>query len=231
MRLFHALILLLYSSLAAAGSTNAGDIKKAAQQFLEAYAQEQRARDREVEYTVGSLDSRLQLAACGKALAFEFVSEPEKSVRNTLLVSCSGDRPWRLFLNAEIEISSEAFVAATPLSRGARITEAMLRRENVIINQARGGVFHKLDGLLGMEIRRPLREGTLLSPSVLTAPETVARGDFVKIQAQSGPITIETRGTAIASGMVGDQILVENARSGRQVRGVIVGPGHVRVVM
>lgn len=232
MRIFPALIL-LFSSLtaAAAEATTAVDIEAAAEQFLTSFAGLQQAQGREVSYSVGSLDPRLQLAPCEDPLAFEFVSEPQKSVRNTLLVSCSGNRPWRLFLNAEIEITSEAFVAATPLSRGARVTEAMLRRENVVINQARGGVFHELDGLLGMEVRRPLREGTLMSPSVLTTPETVARGDAVKIQAQSGPIVIETRGTAIAGGRIGEQITVENARSGRQVRGVIIAPGHVRVVM
>lgn len=236
MRSFRILIILLSALGAvlpakAANTPTVEHIREAARQYLDAFVSAQKSRQREVSYSLGSLDPRLQLADCGNGLEVEFVSDPEKSVRNTLLVSCSGDRPWRLFLNASIEISADAYVAATPLARGSRITAAMLRREKVIINQSRSSVYHDLAGLIGMEVRRPVREGTLLSPTVLTKPAAVARGDAVKIEAKSGPIVIETQGTALTDGKIGEQIAVENSRSGREIRGVIIGPGHVRVVM
>lgn len=235
MRIFNVLInvamllpCVLWANTAIA--TTAAEIQSAARLFLDDFAGTQQGLDRNVEYTLGNLDPRLQLADCNDSLNFEFVSDPEKNVRNTLLVSCTGDRPWRLFLNTGIEIFANSYVAAMPLSRGARITETMLREEKVVINQARGGAFYSLEGLVGMEMRRSVREGTLMSPSLLTAPEAIARGDFVKIEAKSGPVVIETRGTAVTAGRIGEQISVENARSGREVRGVIIAPGHVREV-
>lgn len=224
-----ALVCALWATFATA--TTVADIHSAARVFLDDFASRQKSRGRDANYTIGNLDPRLRLAECSESLTVEFVSDPEKNVRNTLLVSCVGSRPWRLFLNAEIEIFANSYVAAMPLSRGARVTEAMLREEKVIINQTRGGAFYSLEGLTGMEIRRPVREGTLLTPSLLTAPEAIARGDFVKIEAKSGPIVIETTGTAVTAGKIGEQISVENARSGREVRGVIIAPGHVRVIM
>jgi flagella basal body P-ring formation protein FlgA len=169
MRIFSFLIVLLGAlgdivPARADNTTTAAEIDQAARAYLNLFVSSQERRDRVVDYTLGGLDPRLQLAECDDALSFEFVSEPEKSIRNTLLVSCTGDRPWRLFLNVEIEISSDAYVAATPLSRGTRITEAMLRQEKVVINQSRAGVYHDLEGLVGMETRRPVRKERCCPP-------------------------------------------------------------------
>lgn len=236
MRVF-SLLLVLLNSLAWASPAKAvntltvTDIEAAARQYLDAFASTEAQAGRALEYTLGGLDPRLQLAECTDDLAVEFISDPQKNTRNTLQVSCAGDRPWRLFLNAEVSIFADTYVAATPLGRGVRITEAMVRQEKVVINKSRSGVYHDLAGLLGMEIRRPVRAGTLLSPALLTRPEAIARGDAVKIEAKSGAIVIETRGTAMTAGRIGEQIAVENTRSGRRVRGVIIAPGHVRVLM
>lgn len=211
--------------------TSAESIRTQAQTFLKQFAEEQEAIGRSVSYEVGSLDSRLRLAQCPSPLAFEFTSDPLTRTSNTLLVSCTGERPWRLFLNANIELKDDALVSTGPLSRGTRLQESMLEKRRVIINAQRKSSYQSVKNLAGMRLKRSIGAGTLLTPDLLEAPDAVSRGDRVIISASSGPVVIETRGEALASGKIGQQIPVENLRSQRRIYGIVSAPGRVDVTM
>ncbi|MFO7788684.1 MAG: flagellar basal body P-ring formation chaperone FlgA [Halospina sp.] len=204
-------------------------IMDAADRFLESFTQKQAQKGREVEYEIGSVDNRLSLNRCPQALEVEFAGDPERSTRSTLLVSCEGDRPWRIFLSATVRIQVDGWVADRPIGRGERLSQDMLRSSQVVLNEQRRSGFRDPEHMIGMQARRTIRAGTAITPRMLEKPLAVERGDRVVISAGSDVFSISTRGKAERSGRVGEQIPVVNENSGRRVRGRITEPGRVAI--
>ena len=209
--------------------TTVEQIYEAAEQFLNEFSAEQEAKGREVEYQLGTLDQRLSLSDCVEPLDVEFSGDPERTARATLLVSCQSERPWRMFLKANVKITAQGWVAARPIGRGEQLDQDMLERTDVVINQRRRSGYTDPDNMIGMNARRAINAGTAITPDMLSAPEAVARGDRVIISAGNGVFSIQTRGEAVNGGKVGEQISVINENSGRRVRARIVEPGRVEV--
>ncbi|MDX1581502.1 MAG: flagellar basal body P-ring formation chaperone FlgA, partial [Alphaproteobacteria bacterium] len=232
-------ILLLFSvmlvasplSVASEPHTAAAQIRAAAASFLDAFAEEQQREGFRVTFELGELDSRLRLAPCNAAPQVEFNGDPWRSNRPRLMVSCTGTRPWKLFITTDLTIEGEALVASQPLNRGARITPGMVSSVAVAINSVRRGAITNMEHLIGMEVSRPINAGTVFTPDLVSAPDAVARGDHVIITARSGSFSVRSRGKALASGSVGDQVMIENLASSRKIRGLITGPGQVEIPM
>ncbi|MGM0435240.1 MAG: flagellar basal body P-ring formation chaperone FlgA [Pseudomonadota bacterium] len=226
------LAVLLLPGVAAASEaeqSTAERITEAADRFLESFSEEQSQDGREVEYEIGSVDNRLSLNRCPQALEVEFAGDPERSTRSTLLVSCEGDRPWRIFLSATVRIQVDGWVADRPIGRGERLSQDMLRSSEVVLNEQRRSGFRDPEHMIGMQARRTIRAGTAITPRMLEKPLAVERGDRVVISAGSDVFSISTRGKAERSGRVGEQIPVVNENSGRRVRGRITEPGRVAI--
>ncbi|WP_245800990.1 flagellar basal body P-ring formation chaperone FlgA [Vreelandella utahensis] len=204
-------------------------ITEAADRFLKSFSQKQAQKGREVEYEIGSVDNRLSLNRCPQPLEVEFAGDPKRSTRSTLLVSCEGDRPWRIFLSATVRIQVDGWVAERPISRGERLSSNMLRSSQVVLNEQRRSGFRDAEHMIGMQARRTIRAGTAITPRMLEKPLAVERGDRVVISAGNDVFSITTRGKAERSGRVGEQIPVVNENSGRRIRGRITEPGRVAI--
>lgn len=228
---FAITLLWAVSPVLQAANTSAAQIKSAAGAFLQGFSAEQAERGFKVSFKTGRLDSRLALATCDTPLAVSFSSDVWKTTQPTLQLSCSGARPWRMFLNTTVTISGGALVAARPLARGEMLTSNLIKTERVALNATRRGVITDPGQLIGMEMRRSVNTGTLMTPDLLSAPATVARGDHVMITARSGNFTVNSRGKALADASVGDQVLVENLSSTRTLKARVTAPGQVEIPM
>jgi flagella basal body P-ring formation protein FlgA len=226
-----ALLVSLSAGPALAAETTAEQIHTGAEQFLAAFSETQANEGFAVSYDTGQLDARLSLATCETPLSVSFSGDPWKTTQPSLLVSCEGDRPWRMFLPVSITITGEAMVAARPLGRGERLTEAAIRSDSVVVNSIRRGAITNLEQLVGMEMRRGINAGTVFTPDLVLAPAAIERGDHVIISARSSNFSVNSRGKALASGGIGDQVLVENLSSSRTVRARVTAPGHVEIPM
>lgn len=226
-------LILLMSCLSAPllADTTAEQIRQATLEFLDGFATEQAAEGYTVSFEPGSIDDRLALAECEKPLSVEFSGDPWKSTSPSMQVACEGSRPWRMFVTASVSIHGPALVAARPLTRGERVTEGLLTKQSVEINASRRGVITDAQQAIGMEVRRSVNAGSLITPDMLSAPNAVERGDHVIITAKTGGFSVRSRGKALASAGVGEQVLVENLRSSRTIKASVVAPGHVEIPM
>lgn len=228
--LVFALLGLCISPFIQAGST-VEEIRAAADLFLRQFATEQAGAGYEIHYKSAKPDHRLSLAACSSALEVDFTGDPWKSRQPSMLVACNGERPWRMYLGATVEIRGQALVAARPLARGERLRADLVRQQTVVVNASRRGTIKDAQSIIGMEVRRPINSGSLITPDLLAAPDAVERGDHVMITASSGAFTVRSRGKALASAAIGEQVLVENLQSSRTVKGRVTAPGQVRIPM
>ncbi|QSP94033.1 flagellar basal body P-ring formation protein FlgA [Marinobacter salinisoli] len=213
------------------GKTSATEIQHAAQAFLERFALAQEEKGYSVTFATGSVDNRVALADCDRELAVDFTGDPWKSEHPSVQVACHGERPWRMFVTTKVSIQGPALVAARPLARGERLSRALVTTRTMTVNASRRGVLKDFSDVEGMNIRRAMNAGTLITPDMLSAPDAIQRGDHVVIVARSGNFSVRSRGKALSSGAIGEQIMVENLTSARTIRANVVAPGRVQVTM
>lgn len=233
-RLAGALLLVLLAALAQASPESASyqdlsELRADVRQFLEAHYRVPSVQRTKI--TVGRLDSRLRLKACEAPLALT-VSDEERSGGNlTVHTRCPGPTAWALYVPAQVAVYREVAVASRSLGRGHRIAQDDMTMALRDTGQLRQGFVVDETSALGKELRRPLKAGEPVRLGLLIEPTVVERGDQVRLHARMGTISVDTTGTALSSGRVGEQIRVRNDRSERIVRGRITGPGMVDVIL
>lgn len=229
--LLASLLVMAMPLAAAPDSSTSAEIQRAATSFLNRFASEQEANGFTVEFTIGHLDPRLSLAPCLDAIDADFSGDPWQSSQPTLLMSCHGNRPWRMFLPVALTIKGNVFTASRPIGRGERIAANMLTSNHGVMNSSRRPPITRLEDLIGKEMTRSVNRGTILTSDLIVEPDAVQRGDHVMIVARSGGYSVRTRGKALANGQPGEQVLVENLSSSRRVRARVISPGVVEIPM
>src|SRR5580704_18197411 len=91
-----------------------------------------------------------------------------------------------------------------------------------------GNILTSLDAAEGMEARRPLRAGEIISATDLRHPVVVTKGQTVTMTFDAPGVSLTAMGRAMAEGGVGDTVVVQNPASYRMVNAVITGAGTVR---
>jgi flagella basal body P-ring formation protein FlgA len=91
-----------------------------------------------------------------------------------------------------------------------------------------GNALTSLDGAEGMEARRPLRAGEVISATDLRHPIVVTKGQTVTMTFDAPGVSLTAMGRAMAEGGVGDTVVVQNPASYRMVNAIVIGAGTVR---
>lgn len=224
-----ALAVLLLAPATLAQRQDLEVLRSAVGQFLEQYYAKTNAK--RVEIDVHRLDPRLRLTDCDTELSFS-VSDNHNSGGNVSVhTQCLGQQPWALYIPAQVDLFRPVAVASHNLSRGTVLSQADLEMALRNTSHLRQGFVDKPENALGMELRRPLKQGEPLRAGVLIEPLVVKRGDEVRLLALSGAIRVSAQGTAMGSGRIGEQIRVKNNNSSRVVKGEVIGVGQVKILL
>ena len=82
---------------------------------------------------------------------------------------------------------------------------------------------------IGLEVRRNISQGAPLIKSSIQQPMAIKRGEIVTIAAKAGTITVNTTGSALNDGRLGQKIRVRNSQSNRVITGRVVAEGKVQI--
>ena len=223
----------LHLGLAATVEASALQDIEVVQTQLEQYLIESLASPTQETLTVvaNPIDSRLKLKQCDRPLTFRAQGNPRSASNVTVKVQCLGVVRWSLYATARIQRLVDIIVANRALNRGEQLTSSDLRTEQRDINRVgRGFVTSSLE-IIGQQLRRPLRAGDPLRASGLEAPQLIAKGDQLVVEAQSGSLKVVVAGTALSNGKLGQQIRVQNSRSERVFKAKVVAAGRVQVTL
>jgi flagellar basal body P-ring formation protein FlgA len=133
-------------------------------------------------------------------------------------------------ITGRVEAVAEVPVAVTRL-----LPETLLRADDVHVMRLRvsrltSDVVRDVDQIVGMQLRRPVPAGQPLRADELMRPPLVQRGSLVRLEFNSGDLSLSAQGTAIDDGADGERIRVQNTNSRAFLYADVVGPGRVRVV-
>ncbi len=122
------------------------------------------------------------------------------------------------------------WVAARDLPRGALLAEEDVRVERRESRRTPSDASRAdSDAIVGMQLRRSVREGRVLRDRWLEPASTVKRGQVVRLVVRSGGLQILGKGRAVSDGAVGERIRVVNLDSRREIVGRVARDGSVHV--
>jgi flagellar basal body P-ring formation protein FlgA len=85
------------------------------------------------------------------------------------------------------------------------------------------------DALIGMTVKRPLRQGSAASLRDVSTPQVIKAGDIVAVTYEDGGVALSLQGKAMAAGAIGDSLMVQNTASKKIIETVVTGPGSTAV--
>lgn len=158
----------------------------------------------------------------------QLLLRPLQPGRNGLEIQC--EQPWwKQNLAVQLHIYTEVAVLAQPVSAGQTLTAtdiSFVRHDTGALNN---GYLTEPAQLLGMEIKRSLRSGTVLNTDMLAPPLLINRGEQLSIRIQRPGIRIEMKGTALEAGRRGQRIRVRNDQAQKTLTAVVIDKGLVQV--
>lgn len=128
---------------------------------------------------------------------------------------------------AHIKVYRQAMVALKPLKANSMIKDSDVKLSRVDVRDTQDALF-SADEAVGKIAIRPIGAGTVIKKDYIKPETLVKRGDTVVVRAETGSISIKSKGTAVENGYRGRSINVKTA-SGREITGVVVGPGEIAV--
>jgi len=136
-----------------------------------------------------------------------------------------------LYLFAPPPARAEGMKVVTPtrdIARGEVIGDGDVVLGTASTTALSGNVLTSLAAVRGMEARRPLRAGEVISATDVRHPVVVTKGQTVTMTFDAPGVSLTAMGRAMAEGGVGDTVIVQNPASYRMVNAVVTGAGTVR---
>jgi flagella basal body P-ring formation protein FlgA len=113
--------------------------------------------------------------------------------------------------------------------KGQIIDGSLVKHQKKNISRLNNGYYSREIELEGLEARRNLRRGAILTPASLNPRMMVKSGQQVTLILDYKGLQIKSRGQALQSARRGDVIKVRNNQSGKVVEGVVSGEAQVRI--
>jgi len=183
----------------------------------------------QLKVEVKDLDRRLKLTLCTKSLNAFWPPGARKAGHSSIGVQCKGNKPWKIFVQANIAILEKVAVLSRPVARGDVLNKDMLRFESRDISRLGNNYVTEVTPLLGYRFKTAAGQGKYLVPRMLTAPRMVRRGQTVTLLAEIGGLQVRMNGTALGDGAQGRLIRVRNLASQRIIEGEVIARGTVKV--
>ncbi len=182
-------------------------------------------------FRAGNLDSRLRLKACAAPLEIDFANRDRVYGNTALVIRCPVNTTWKLHLPVSIEVFADVAVAANPLVKGQILDAAAIKMQKTNVARLKNGYFAETRALAGLEARRNLRSGTVLTPRNLQPRLLVKSGQQVTLVLDYRGLQVKSSGQALQSARMGQRVRVRNSQSQRIVEGVVSGEGLVKITI
>ncbi len=139
----------------------------------------------------------------------------------------NGKETRTLWGSARIRVYRDALVALRALKMKSKISMNDVKLVSVEVKDAPDAV-GSIDELDGMVVKRPVAAGSILKRDCLKPESIVKKGERVTVWLESKSIKLKTAAVASEDGGKGG-VIAARALSGREISGVVTGPGELLV--
>lgn len=120
-------------------------------------------------------------------------------------------------------------VASAPVKRGDIITGEVIEMKKVNGTGVSRDVLENIGDIVGHSVTRDIGQGEVFRQGAVVVPPVVRAGSKVTLVFRQGGLEATATGTATESGIIGQEIKVQNESSRKLVAGKVIEPGVVSV--
>ena len=140
----------------------------------------------------------------------------------------SSGRKFPIWARTKVSAQLRRIVAVEDLAPGTPVDESQVRVEEVE-GYPRTAPAPRLEDVVHKVPRRAIQAGAEVLPSLFAEVRSVARGEKVQVEVQSGAARLTVEGRAESAGDVGGTISVRNTQNGRLFSARVSGKGRAEV--
>lgn len=140
-----------------------------------------------------------------------------------------GETCRTLTVTVDTRIYRRVLVTSRAVRRGELLGADLLEPEERDVTLLKDGYFTEADQVKGLQARRPMNAGEILTRQHSQSVPLVRQGDAVELVVDSGKMQLSTQGVALQDGGAGVRIRVRNQESGKVLQGEVVAAGMVRM--
>ncbi|EMK5831023.1 flagellar basal body P-ring formation protein FlgA [Citrobacter sedlakii] len=145
-------------------------------------------------------------------------------------VRCDAPQRWDVAVTVKPDIYLPVVVAQNTLDRGHLLSPDDITIKKLNISGLRGNYLTNPDEVMGLTVKRRIRDRQAIALTQLEAPVLVERGQRVVMIAEQGGVEARTVGEAMKKGRKGEIIKVKNESSERVVSAIVADSGVVKMV-
>ncbi len=222
MKKLFLLLLLSCAAVVHAANQDLGRLEETARRFVAG-----ELAQRQATFTVGRVDRRLAVPACGELLAGW--AQGAKTTGSTLVdVSCPS-LGWSLRVPVTIREARVGVVATRPLRSGEIVSANDVKLVALPDGAASQTVMTDLSQVIGQTMTSGVPVGGWLRSFMVRAPVVVKMNQRVKVMATGDGFSVGADGTAMGNAAAGEGVSVRMT-SGRIIRGTVREDAVVIVV-
>lgn len=199
-------------------------MRQAAERFLFAQAA---GLPGKITVEVGTVDNRLNLAACAEPQAF-FAPGGRPWGKTTVGVRCVSPSPWTIYVGATVRVNGHYVAAAVPLGQGQLIQASDLALVEGELTALPAGIVTDPSQAVGRNALQSLAVGAPLRMDLLRAQPAVQQGQTVRLVSSGHGFRVSLEGRALSSGADG-QTVQARTPSGQVVSGIARTGGVMEV--
>lgn len=172
------------------------------------------------------LSTELQLPACKVPLQLIDNRMEKVAGRMTIRVQCIQPK-WQVFVPVNVDGKKPLVISAKAILNRAVITSEDVTQVYVSYKKIPNGSLVDINKAIGMKAKRPIGANQPIKARDLLPPYWVFKNKQVNIITRIGDIEVKTKGTALKSGVIDEQVPVENLKTKKVVMGIVIAPNTV----
>jgi flagella basal body P-ring formation protein FlgA len=145
-------------------------------------------------------------------------------------LSCKDKTSWQSRVTAKVRVWLPLVVASQEIQKGELLTSAMLGTRQTELAQSKLSIELRPEALVGMQSKRRIQAGQLISRHLLEHKLLVEKGSHVMIRVQTPGFEASTKGVALEDGQLGQRIKVKNLSSGIELEAEVVAEATVQSI-
>ncbi|MFA6011046.1 MAG: flagellar basal body P-ring formation chaperone FlgA [Desulfobacteraceae bacterium] len=135
-----------------------------------------------------------------------------------------------IYISGWVDLFDEVVCAERDIPRGNRIKREDISVSAKNLSKSPPGLMTSAEEVEGTVAKSRIGKGTMIRDSMIAEAPVIRKGDVVKIVAKSGELTVVAQGISKEEGRMGQQVMVQNIRSNKNIPALVVGPGAVEVL-
>ena len=128
----------------------------------------------------------------------------------------------------DVEVAQSVLIAKTTIVNGQVATADLVESRLESVNAYGAQPLTNVEEILGLEATRTIRAGQRLVASDFVAADLVRKNETVRLTIKRGALEITVETIALENAKIGEQVILRNPDSGREIRGIVTGRHEAR---